>query len=208
MFHYSSDHTKWYNTNVMKLILASNSPRRKELLSQISKDFSVVSSSIDETKIGEKDPQKFALLASELKAKDVGERHPEAIVIGADTIVVIGGMILGKPKDDDDARKMLSDLSDKEHRVMTGITLYNGASGKTISTLETTRVRFKNLSSKDIEDYLKKVHVLDKAGSYAIQEYGEMLIENVVGDRDNVIGLPTGLLKRMLGEFTYPLQSG
>lgn len=192
----------------MKLILASNSPRRKELLSQITKDFSVVASTVDETTIRETRPDKFALLASELKAKDVGDRNPDAIVIGADTIVVIDGRILGKPKGDDEARKMLSDLSGKGHEVMTGITLYNGASGNKLSSLETTKVHFKKLSPIDIDGYLKKVHVLDKAGAYAIQEYGEVLVENIVGDRDNVIGLPTGMLKSMLDEFKLLLQNG
>jgi septum formation protein len=191
----------------MKLMLASNSPRRKELLSQITKDFSVAASAVDETKILETDPQKFALLASELKAKDVGHKNPDAIVIGADTIVVIDGRILGKPKDDNEAKRMLSDLSGKEHQVMTGITLYNGASGKKTSSLKTTNVKFKKLSPGDIESYLQKVHVLDKAGAYAIQEYGEVLVENIVGDRDNVIGLPTGMLKSMLYEFKLLLRN-
>ena len=191
----------------MKLILASNSPRRKELLSGIVKDFSVEASTVDETKIQETRPKEFALLASELKAKDVGDKNPEALVIGADTIVVIDGRILGKPIDHDEAKKMLSDLSGKEHEVMTGITLYNGASGKKISSLKTTKVKFRKLTAKDIEDYLQKVDVMDKAGAYAIQEYGEVLVENIAGDRDNVIGLPAGMLKAMIDEFTRVLQN-
>jgi len=191
----------------MKLILASNSPRRKELLSEITKDFSVAASTVDETNIRETRPEKFALLASELKSKDVGDKNPEAIVIGADTIVVIDGRILGKPNDINEAKKILSDLSGRSHEVMTGITLYNGASGKMIASLKTTRVKFKKLSLMDIDDYLQKVDVLDKAGAYAIQEYGEVLVENIVGDRDNVIGLPTGMLRRMIDEFTRILRS-
>jgi len=191
----------------MKLILASNSPRRKELLSDITRDFSVEASTVDETNIRETRPNEFALLASELKAKDVGDKNPEAIVIGADTIVVIDGRILGKPNDINEAKKMLADLSGKVHEVMTAITLYNGASGKKSSSLKTTSVKFRELSPKDIDVYLRKVDVLDKAGAYAIQEYGEVLVENIVGDRDNVIGLPTGMLRQMLSEFTRSLQS-
>lgn len=191
----------------MKLILASNSPRRKELLSGITEDFSVAASTVDETRIHETRPEKFALLASELKSKDVGDRNPEAIVIGADTIVVIDGRILGKPNDINEAKKILSELSGRSHEVMTGITLYNGASGKMIASLKTTRVKFRKLSLTDIDDYLQKVDVLDKAGAYAIQEFGEVLVENIVGDRDNVIGLPTEMLRRMIDEFTRILQS-
>ncbi len=191
----------------MKLILASNSPRRRELLSNITKAFSVAASGVDEASIRETSPSKFVLLASELKAKDVGDKNPDAIVIGADTIVVIDGRILGKPNDHEEAKKMLSDLSGKEHEVMTGITLYNSASGKKITSLKATKVKFKKLSPKDIDDYLEKVDVLDKAGAYAIQEYGEVLVENIVGDRDNVVGLPTGMLKAMIDEFTRILRN-
>jgi len=192
----------------MKLILASNSPRRIELLSEITKDFSVEASTVDETKICETRPEKFALLASELKAKDVGDKDPEAIVIGADTVVVIDGRMFGKPNNIKEAKRMLSELSGRVHEVMTAVTLYNGASGKMTASLKTTNVKFKKLTAKDIEDYLQKVDVLDKAGAYAIQEYGEVLVENIAGDRDNVIGLPTGMLKRMLDEFTRILQHG
>jgi septum formation protein len=191
----------------MKLILASNSPRRKELLAEITKDFSVQASTVDETKIRETRPKEFALIASELKAKDVGDKDPEAIVIGADTIVVIDSRILGKPNDINEAKRMLSDLSGRVHEVMTAITLYNGASGKMTASLKTTNVKFKKLTAKDIDDYLQKVDVLDKAGAYAIQEYGEVLVENIVGERDNVIGLPTEMLKAMIDDFTRILQS-
>ncbi|MFC1560074.1 Maf family protein [Candidatus Margulisiibacteriota bacterium] len=191
----------------MKLILASNSPRRKELLSEIIKDFSVEASTVDETNIRETDPEKFALIASELKAKDVGDAHPEAIVIGADTVVVARGRIFGKPKDIKEAKVMLSELSGRAHEVMTAIALYNGASGKMMTSSRTTNVKFKKLTAKDIEDYLHKVDVLDKAGAYAIQEYGEVLLENIVGDRDNVIGLPKDMLMRMIGEFTRTLRN-
>jgi septum formation protein len=191
----------------MKLILASASPRRKELLSKITTDFTVETSLVDETKIRERSPFKFALLAAELKAKEVGDRFPDAVVIGADTIVLLDGKMLGKPADLKAAKIMLRDLSGKEHKVITGLALYNGASKKMLVSFKTTSVVFKKLTKPDIDLYMKKVHVLDKAGAYAIQECGDMIIDSIKGDHDNVVGLPVATLEQMLQAFTRMQQS-
>jgi len=190
----------------MQIILASRSPRRAGLLKKIISDFEIIPSSVNEEKIKEKDPIKFALQAAELKAKDVGTRHPQAIVIGADTIVVLEGKIFGKPKDPEDAKKILKMLSGKTHQVISGIAVYKKDESKLISAYESTDVAFKVLSDKEIEDYIKKETVHDKAGSYAIQDIGDRFIKGIKGDYDNVVGLPVNLVKKLLKSFRSCLQ--
>lgn len=186
----------------MKIILASRSPRRKELLKKIVSDFQVVPSSFDESTIRIDDPKKFAMTAAEEKAKDVASKYPDAVVIGADTIVVLDGKIFGKPKDIDDAKRTLKELSGKTHQVITGLAVFNESSGKLVVDHELTNVIFNKLDDKEIGDYVKKGSVHDKAGSYAIQDIGDRFIAGVTGDRDNVIGLPITKLKEILRRFS------
>jgi septum formation protein len=181
------------------VILASASPRRAELLKKIVKDFKVVVSGFDESKLDHCDPVAFAKKASYEKARDVASRNFYSIVIGADTIVVNEGVIYGKPKDLKEAKAMLKELSGKTHLVITGVTLFRN--GRSVTGHAQTEVTFKKLSEKDIDDYLKDKHVLDKAGSYAIQEIGDKFVKKIKGDRDNVVGLPVALLKEMLRLF-------
>jgi septum formation protein len=183
----------------MEVILASASPRRAELLKKVVKDFRIFPSGFDESKLDHSDPVAFAKKASYEKARDVANRNFNALVIGADTIVVNDGEIFGKPKDLKDAKKMLRALSGRTHRVITGVTLFRD--GKSVTGHAETEVTFKPLGEKDIDDYLKDGHVLDKAGSYAIQEIGDKFVKKIRGERDNVVGLPVGLLKEMIRLF-------
>ena len=185
----------------MDIVLASASPRRRELLKKIVDDFRVVPSGIDETKIREQDPVKFVLEAAIQKAMFVGEHHPSSLVIGADTIVCLENRIIGKPKDRLDARSTLKALSGTRHRVITAVALFNKDDAKLRSGYEESFVRFKNLDAEAIETYLDSDDSLDKAGSYAIQEVNDAFVESLEGDYDNVVGLPVELLRRLLAQF-------
>lgn len=188
----------------MGLILASKSPRRQELLKKITDDFVVVASDVDESTIEEKDPVRFAVEASVLKAKDIGEKYPEDVVIGADTVVALGNLIIGKPKDKEDARRILGTLSGTRHRVITGIAIYRKADNKLLTGYEISYVKFKELSQKEIEEELKRNDYMDKAGAYAIQSVGDRFVEELKGDYDNVVGLPVRRLKSLLTVFNNP----
>ena len=185
----------------MEFILASKSPRRKELLKKIVNLFTIFPSSVDESKIEKTDPVEFAVEAAILKAKDVAEKHPSSIVLGSDTVVAVDRKILGKPKDIDDARKTLKLLSGAKHKVITGVALYNKDKDKLMSDYEITYTEFNNLSEKDIEEYLATGDYKDKAGSYAIQETGDKFVKKINGCYDNVVGLPTTRLKKLLKKF-------
>jgi septum formation protein len=185
----------------MTLILASASPRRQELLKKITNDFLVVPSEYDESQLIEDNPIKFALTAAMEKAKDVLIKHTKDIVIGADTIVVLEGKILGKPKDTHDAKNTLKMLSGKTHQVITGVVVLNGVTGKALFTRAITEVTFNELSDEMIDHYVLNHKVLDKAGSYAIQEIGDKFVRNVKGDMDNVIGLPTEIVRSLLKQI-------
>jgi septum formation protein len=183
------------------IVLASASPRRRELLKKIVDDFRVVPSGVDETKIKERDPVKFALEAAILKARDIGERHPSSLVIAADTIVCLGDRIIGKPRNREDARRTLEALSGTRHRVITAVALFKKKVNRWLTGYEESFVRFKKLESGAIHAYLNTGDSLDKAGSYAIQEVNDAFVESLEGDYDNVVGLPVELLRRLLERF-------
>jgi len=183
------------------VVLASASPRRRELLKKIIPRFRVVPSRVDEGQFRDKDPEEFALRAAAAKAEAVGRKNPSSLTIAADTVVVLGAEMFGKPKSRTEARRMLSRLSGREHKVITVVVLYRHRDGRTASGVETSRVTFKTLSPSVIESYLKAVNCLDKAGAYAIQESGDALVERLRGDYDNVVGLPLALLSRLLQRF-------
>lgn len=183
----------------IKVILASGSPRRRDLLGKILTDFQVIPSSFDESKLNHADPIEFAKKASYEKAKDVAAKNFDALVIGADTIVVLDKKIFGKPNDLAHAKRMLRELAGKTHQVITGVTIFGR--GRTLTAHEVTDVTFKSISGKDIDEYLKGSHVLDKAGAYAIQEIGDKFVSKIKGDRENVVGLPVKMLREMLRLF-------
>lgn len=186
----------------MKFILASKSPRRRELLKNIGMNFEVVESAVDESTV-DKDlkpelyVQELAMLKSSSVASRVGE---DCIVIGADTVVVFKNKIIGKPKDYDDAFSMLKSFSGSFHSVYTGISLSDGKSGKTVTDYCKTDVYFAEMSDFEISKYIDTYKPYDKAGAYGIQEYAGVFTDKIDGDYFNVVGLPVsklyGLLKK------------
>jgi septum formation protein len=187
-----------------RLILASASPRRAEILHNAGYAFAVVSSAIDETPIpGESAPEMVQRLA-DAKAELVAARSVgPAIVIAADTAVLAGSQILGKPRTTEDARQMLRALSGVMHSVVTGVSLVRLPDGERRSFVETTRVQFSPLSAEDIEDYLATGEPFDKAGGYAIQGRAGRFIPRLEGCYFNVVGLPLARLARELAELGY-----
>ena len=185
-----------------RIILASSSPRRKALLQQIHLPFEVIVSHADEDFDPAMSPEQIAEELALRKAREVAASQSDAIIIGADTIVVDGDRILGKPEDSDDAFRMLSTLSDKEHRVITGLAVISTVPpGRALARHEKTGVKFADLSPKMIQEYIDSGEPMDKAGAYAIQGRGAIFIEWIHGCYNNVVGLPLFLLNTMLQEI-------
>ena len=172
------------------LILASKSPRRRYLLAQAGLTFDVIPSHFDESTVPLGDPADYAKTLSRAKAVDIAARHPRSWVIGADTIVLMNGTVLGKPKGLDQARDMLARLSGQTHQVYTGYTICCDSLGRSHSDVVCTSVTFKKLSADEIEWYIHTDEPFDKAGAYAIQGLGTFLVRSVNGSYTNVVGLP------------------
>ena len=184
-----------------RIVLASGSPRRRELLGLLQVPFEVVPSAYEEhTPSTHADPAALARHLAEAKARDVAERYPDALVIGADTIVVLGTTVLGKPRDEADAERMLGMLSWQAHQVITGIAILDTRSNPTIveTAAEATQVTFRELAVEEIRAYVATGEPSDKAGAYAIQGYGSILISGIQGDYPNVVGLPLTRLAQLL----------
>ncbi len=175
-----------------RLILASGSPRRRDMLRKVGLEFDVIPSPAEELHDELMPLDQLCEENARLKALAVAQDYPEATVIGADTLVYIDQTPLGKPRSKEEAAAMLMRLSGRTHQVCTGVCI--ARAGEVDSFHAITEVVFKKLSEKIIRDYMAKVDVMDKAGSYAVQEHGEMIIEQVRGDYDNVVGLPVGQL--------------
>ncbi len=176
----------------IRLILASSSPRRIEILDRLGIEFEVVPSDIEEPEpLPGEDPISFAKRVSMLKADKVRQKRKEGIILGVDTVVEISGLLLGKPADRESARNMLRLLSGKVHRVITGFTVISSKNRRLISDAVITAVKFRRLREEEIEDYLDRGEYMDKAGAYAIQGYGSNFIEYIKGCYYNVMGLPT-----------------
>ena len=182
------------------LILASGSPRRKKILEELGFEFTTVESGINEDELFVDDPIQKVRALAELKALSVHKSHPRKKVIGADTIVICQNRELGKPADRKEATEMLSLLSGKCHEVVTGITVVAPHHRKMID-FERTKVYFKELSSREIQIYIDTKEPFDKAGGYAIQGLAASFIKRIEGCYFNVVGLPVGLLFRMLEEL-------
>jgi septum formation protein len=187
-----------------EIVLASASPRRRELMARVTPDFRVFPVDVDESAVPAKDPLEFAIAAAVLKAKAAAEKFPEAVVIGADTVVALGLRILGKPKDKADARAMLRALSGRRHRVMTGLAFFTKAEGRLRTGYDLTYVTFRELTEAMIDGYLDQETFLDKAGAYAVQEIGDAFVARMNGDYDNVVGFPVEKVRRLLARFTAP----
>ncbi len=185
--------------NIKKLILASASPRRKELLDQVGIEYEVIPSSVEEH-IEDIDgtPAEKAEKLAYFKAKDVASKLNDCLVLGADTIVVIGNEILGKPIDLDDAKRMLIKLSGKEHKVITGVALIDTGKNAVVMSHETTSVKFRDLTNRMIDSYIASQEPMGKAGAYAIQGFGALLVEGINGCYSNVVGLPLTKLSKMV----------
>ena len=191
-----------------EIILASGSPRRKELLTQAGLTFRVLTADVDETPTVT-EPAAVVEELSMRKAEAVRKMRPseaEAIVVAADTIVALDGEILGKPKDEDDAVRMLRGLSGRTHEVYTGVTVLQVPGTERVTFSNCTRVTFYRLSEEDIRDYVASGEPMDKAGSYGIQGLGVRFVERIKGDYNNVVGFPLAHFLRVLserGELVY-----
>ena len=176
--------------NDKKIILASESPRRRDLLEQAGIDFIVIPSSINESVFAKEEPSNYVKKLSAAKALDIAEKYPEAWVIGADTVVAIDGIILEKPESREHAAKMLEKLSNRVHMVYTGFALCCKNSNRIFKKSIKTEVKFKKLSAREIEWYVNTDEPFDKAGAYAIQGLGTFIVKSINGSYTNVVGLP------------------
>ena len=181
----------------MRLILASQSPRRRELLHEIFSEFEVIPSEVDETL--EPGPIEQAVVSLALrKARAVAARATRGVVLAADTVVVIDGMVLGKPADPEEARGMLRRLRGRGHQVITGVAVVDAATGRAESTAVVSRVVMAAYPDATIAAYVASGAPFDKAGGYAIQDLGGTLVDGVVGSYTNVVGLPVDATRRLL----------
>lgn len=184
----------------MNIILASQSPRRKELLERMGlSGFAVIPAQGAETCPPGCTPAGMVEELSRRKCAEIAASRPDDLVIAADTVVAIDGRILGKPHSQEQAAQMLRLLSGREHRVYTGLTVSRG--GDTVTEHEATTVRFRPLSEADVSRYIATGEPMDKAGAYGVQGYGCVLVEGIVGDYYNVMGLPVCRLARLLARF-------
>ncbi|MDQ1522278.1 MAG: nucleoside triphosphate pyrophosphatase [Pyrinomonadaceae bacterium] len=182
------------------LVLASSSPRRAEILRAVGWPFEAVAANVDETaRDGEEVVEYVERLACE-KAEAVAEGRASGLVVGADTVVAVGGQVLGKPSDDEDARRMLRLLSGRWHDVLTGVALVRTETGEVLVSHELTRVRFAPMSDEEIDGYIASGEPADKAGAYGVQGRASLFIEEIEGDYWNVVGLPVRLLYKLAGE--------
>ena len=173
-----------------ELILASKSPRRKYLLEAAGLKVKVIPSNIDESEFQLTTPRSYVKMLSQAKAQDISDQNSDSWVLGADTIVVINDLVLGKPKDKDQARRMLQTLSDRRHQVFTGFTLSHHIKKERFTDVVATDVYFKQLSADEIDWYIATGEPFDKAGAYAIQGVGSFIVKKINGSYTNVVGLP------------------
>lgn len=183
------------------IILASSSPRRRELLEHLHIPFEIMVANIDETPVEGLTPGQQVERLAALKAQTVARRVDRGLVIGADTIVVKEGRLLGKPRDAAAARQMLTWLQGQVHQVYSGLAVIDAASGKKVLTHQCTEVQFKPMSGTEIDRYIATGEPMDKAGAYAVQGLGAVFIEGIRGCYFNVVGLPVGQLAEALKEF-------
>ena len=184
----------------MDMILASQSPRRRELLERMGLTFTVHAADIDEHMDRSLAPDKLVeAISREKAAAAAGDFGPDHLIIAADTVVALDGDVLGKPRDETDARAMLSRLSGREHQVFTGFTVRRGEQAVTRS--ERTLVKFRDLEPREIDAYIATGEPMDKAGAYGIQNLGGLFVEGIHGDYFNVMGLPVCALGQVLKEF-------
>lgn len=186
---------------MQKIILASSSPRRKEIMKKLRLPFKAEESGIEENLALRMPPRALAKHLALRKAEAVAKRHKDAVIIGADTIVVLKGKVLGKPRNAADARNMLKRLSGATHTVITGLAIIDTKTGEKVSKAVETKVYFKHLADNEITGYIKTGEPEGKAGSYAIQGFGAQFVDKIEGDYYSVVGLPLALLSEKLKGF-------
>ena len=187
------------------LILASQSPRRKELLEQIGLVFTTRTADVDERVLPGEASTDYAVRVALEKAQAIANQVQQGIIIAADTIVVLNSLILGKPEDEKDAERLLSLLSGKMHSVVTGLVVLDAETGRMQTGYRETRVWFRALTAREIQAYIQTGEPLDKAGAYGIQGRGALLIEKIEGCFFNVVGLPISLLQDMFKNIRIEL---
>ena len=190
----------------VRVVLASQSPRRRDLLDLIGMRHEVRPADIDESVLPAEQPAQYTERLAREKARTIGEREPDAITIGSDTTVVIDGDILGKPADEADARRMLRRLSGREHTVFTAVAVAHGQ--RIASSVEEVLVCFRELSDETIGAYVATGEPMDKAGAYGIQGYGATIVERIEGDYFAVMGLPLGRMVRLMAELGFEYAFG
>lgn len=188
-----------------KLILASGSPRRRELLAGLGLAFEIRPVDLDETPLDGEDPRAYVSRLAAAKAR--ARTGPEEVTLAADTIVVLDGELLGKPENPGEARGMLGRLAGREHQVLTGVAVFDGAAERLVAGLESSMVTIAALTAEEIAWYVATGEPLDKAGSYAIQDLGALFVERVEGNYTNVVGLPLPLTYRLFEELGFNLLS-
>jgi len=188
-----------------EIILASSSPRRRELLQNLGLAFTVITSDVDESIESELTPAQIVETLSLRKAKKVAEQREHGIVIGSDTIVVLDHRVLGKPVDEAEAFQMLLSLQGREHTVYSGVALIDASTGREEVAYSFTQVKMRNLTEQEIRAYIASGEPMDKAGSYAIQGIGATLVEGIKGDYFTVVGLPLNLTAQLLKKFDISL---
>lgn len=187
--------------SVPRFVLASASPRRRQLLEEAGYVFEVVSPQVGEVSSGWLTIRELTVCNATRKAWSAAQTLPDAVVLGADTLVTIEGDVLGKPADLADAARILRRLSGRSHEVWTAVCLCHVARGKSRSFCAVSRVKFRDLTDRDIKNYFAKVNPLDKAGAYAAQGYGQEIIQRIEGSYSNVVGLPMEMTARLLRAF-------
>ena len=183
------------------LILASSSPRRAEILRAVGWPFETQAAGVDETRLSGEAPEDFVRRLAREKADAVARTRLFGLVLGADTTVVVDGEVLEKPRDEEDARRMLRRLSERWHEVLTGVALVRAETGRAVVGVERTRVRFAAMTDEEIEWHVETGDVLDKAGAYAVQGRAALFIEGIEGDYWNVVGLPVRLVYELARGF-------
>lgn len=181
---------------IPNLVLASQSPRRKELIRKITDDFICVPADVDEIVGPNTDAFTIPVVLARKKALEVAKRHPQSTVIGCDTVVILNSKVLGKPSDDTDAFNMLKELSGKKHSVVTGCCIIKNSAVKTFSVV--SEVWFKQLPDRSIYKYIKTREPFDKAGGYGIQSKGKKLVKKFSGDYYNIVGFPIKAIRKEL----------
>jgi len=185
------------------LILASGSPRRRDLLREAGLDPEIIPPAVVEFGAGDFPPHELCLRNAELKAGEILKVHPDEFVIASDTVVALDGSVYGKPESLEEAAGNLRHFSGRVHQVMTGVVIFHGQDS--LRFVEMSEVKFRDLSEEVIRKYLAKVSVLDKAGGYAIQSHGDWIVEEIKGDYQNIVGLPVAKVLASLVQMGFPV---